>query len=423
MMESFRYDRGPITRYEEDENGFLTCFMRVSKADSQLVYRNGREERIETIPRDELFDPNSIATAMAKPIVTPHPEGGVVTRGNARSLIRGATHTKQYAEDEAEGYLTLVGTIYDSDMIQRIKSGEIDEVSAGYFCRADLRDDGVFVQRNRRYNHFAGVRQGRAGPDVRFLVDHKEPVLIQINQEERGFPMPQDIQVRIDIDDQTVTLTDPREIEKTVNALSTKKKKAMDSYQDLKTKFDAMAKEKEEMDRRLANMEEANSTMKADMKAITEERDKLRSDMESHKKSMKAMKDDKDRSDARADHYQELYESRQDSGQDDLIEALLEALPHLDTSNDSIRDLRSRRDIQEAVIRRYLGTQIDFSGKGDEYVQGRYDAVTEDHSPRTDSTQDIQSLINRRVPPSKIRTDAVEDARRQFVSINDQQWR
>jgi len=70
-------------------------------------------------------------------------------------------------------YLTNSLTVTDADAIERIKSGEFRDLSAGYLCDVEM-SDGIFdgkhydgIMRNIRGNHVALVREGRAGHDVR----------------------------------------------------------------------------------------------------------------------------------------------------------------------------------------------------------------------------------------------------------------
>ena len=70
-------------------------------------------------------------------------------------------------------YLTNSLTVTDADAIDKIKSGEFRDLSAGYLCDV-VMSDGIFdgkhydgVMKNIRGNHVALVREGRAGHDVR----------------------------------------------------------------------------------------------------------------------------------------------------------------------------------------------------------------------------------------------------------------
>ena len=70
-------------------------------------------------------------------------------------------------------YLTNSLTVTDADAIERIKSGEFRDLSAGYLCDVEMIN-GIFDgkhydgrMKNIRGNHVALVREGRAGHDVR----------------------------------------------------------------------------------------------------------------------------------------------------------------------------------------------------------------------------------------------------------------
>ena len=70
-------------------------------------------------------------------------------------------------------YLTNSLTVTDADAIDKIKSGEFRDLSAGYLCDV-VMESGIFDgksydgrMKNIRGNHVALVREGRAGHDVR----------------------------------------------------------------------------------------------------------------------------------------------------------------------------------------------------------------------------------------------------------------
>ncbi len=70
-------------------------------------------------------------------------------------------------------YLINSLTVTDADAIEKIKTGEYRDLSAGYLCDVEIKP-GIFdgksydgIMRNIRGNHVALVREGRAGHDVR----------------------------------------------------------------------------------------------------------------------------------------------------------------------------------------------------------------------------------------------------------------
>lgn len=120
-------------------------------------------KRIEKVTTDELYKRKALRTASLKPITLYHPEGGIVTPQNSRSLQRGMTGTTIIRDDP---YAVIVGVVTDGEMIEQIKAREIADVSSGYWATVV---DGE--QRSHIYNHFAGCKfgHGRAGIDVGFL--------------------------------------------------------------------------------------------------------------------------------------------------------------------------------------------------------------------------------------------------------------
>jgi hypothetical protein len=110
-----------------------------------------------------------------------------VTYGHPPALLD-STNTKLYQTGYSgskvhysDGFVEVCLTITDADSIEKIKRGDATELSAGYKVDYDPTPgvtpngeayDGI--QRNIRANHIAVVPQGRAGPEVRLLLDRMD---------------------------------------------------------------------------------------------------------------------------------------------------------------------------------------------------------------------------------------------------------
>jgi hypothetical protein len=80
-----------------------------------------------------------------------------------------------------DGFVEVALVVTDQDAIEKIKRKDATEVSAGYKVDFDptpgLTPEGeeyAGVQRNIRVNHIAIVPRGRAGPEVRLLMDRMD---------------------------------------------------------------------------------------------------------------------------------------------------------------------------------------------------------------------------------------------------------
>jgi hypothetical protein len=161
-LPAIRFDSGAIARYEMDGDT-LRCWFRFRKiGDLQYYDRATGKIRTETVTADELYKRKSLRTASLKPITLNHPDAGMVTRANARQYQRGMTGSTILRDDP---YAVIVGAVTDEELMDSIQSDKTTEVSSGYW--STLTEDGC--QSDVKYNHFAAVEAGRAGPDVGFL--------------------------------------------------------------------------------------------------------------------------------------------------------------------------------------------------------------------------------------------------------------
>lgn len=160
-----RIDRGRIWKSEATEEGFLRVWMSVSKVGDLIYFNEDGTQRTEYVSPQTLSDPDALDTAWGKSITLEHPEE-MVTAENARELSRGMTQNAMFLDN---GFLTIVGVLTDKEAIGAVADGT-NQVSAGYFVTVD-EEDGRLVQRDRMYNHFAIVPQGRAGADVKIHLD------------------------------------------------------------------------------------------------------------------------------------------------------------------------------------------------------------------------------------------------------------
>jgi hypothetical protein len=122
-------------------------------------------------PASEVFAQDSLQSFSHAPIVVGHPKDGVVNSDNVKELGVGEVST---AARPVGDWLELPLIFKDAAAVQKIESGELRELSAGYVADFDFTA-GVTpsgepydaVQRSIRINHLALVDKARAGSQAR----------------------------------------------------------------------------------------------------------------------------------------------------------------------------------------------------------------------------------------------------------------
>lgn len=120
------------------------------------------------------------ASAADAPVTHHHPKGDVVDRSNYAAVSRG--HVSGAPRFDAEtGMLVGELVIQDAGLLDAIEVGDSREISMGY--SADIEEvpgvtpDGQaydWVRRSITYNHAAVLPAGRAGRNVRLLLDSEQ---------------------------------------------------------------------------------------------------------------------------------------------------------------------------------------------------------------------------------------------------------
>lgn len=157
------------------EDGFLECYNvpicrtgTMQYAAHELVRDAATVGRAEVITlhrtEAEVFNDATIASFERKPLTELHPTSSVSPR-NYKDHTKGfVTNVRRGIGDDADKLLADL-IVYDADLIQKIQSKQLREVSCGYECQIVLGDDGNYYQQSIRGNHVAVVPIGRAGHD------------------------------------------------------------------------------------------------------------------------------------------------------------------------------------------------------------------------------------------------------------------
>jgi hypothetical protein len=173
-LSAYRYDFAPITGSETTEEGYLRVWCRAARTGTQLYRRADGSQVREYRPPEEVSKPDSLSTFGMKPATWGHPP-----------VLLDAANTKQYQIGYSgsqvrynDGFVEVALVVTDQDAIEKIKRKDASEVSAGYKVDFDPTpgttpegEEYAGIQRNIRVNHIAIVPRGRAGPEVRLLLD------------------------------------------------------------------------------------------------------------------------------------------------------------------------------------------------------------------------------------------------------------
>ena len=172
-----RYDFAPITGTETTEEGFLRVWCRAARTGTQLYRRADGTQVREYRPEEEVSDPDCLSSFGMKPATYGHPPV-LLDSANTKTYQVGYSGSQVRYSD---GFVEVALVVTDKDTIEKVKRKDATEVSAGYKVEFDPTPgvapngesyDGV--QRNIRTNHIAIVPRGRAGPEVKLLMDRMD---------------------------------------------------------------------------------------------------------------------------------------------------------------------------------------------------------------------------------------------------------
>lgn len=172
-----RYDFAPITGSETTDEGYLRVWCRAARVGTQLYKRADGSQVREYRPPEEVSSPESLSTFGMKPATWGHPPV-LLDSANTKQFQVGYSGSQVRYND---GFVEVALVVTDQDSIEKIKRKDATEVSAGYKVDFDptpgITPEGESydgVQRNIRVNHIAIVPRGRAGPEVRLLMDRMD---------------------------------------------------------------------------------------------------------------------------------------------------------------------------------------------------------------------------------------------------------
>jgi hypothetical protein len=353
-----RFDAAKLGRVTRTPQGFLRAPARLTRT-GVLTYRRKDGTVVRELRRPEqVFAPESLATLADAPLTDLHPRE-MVTPSNARTLSVGhVSHATQRADGK---FVEAEVVVTDAAMISAIEAGNRREVSCGYKCRL-IEGAGIYngerydaEQVDIVYNHCGLGPQnwGRAGSEVALRLDGAEHdielgdnaarlVLDADDDSERHDRLDNDddrkgkhmelVTVKVDGIDCQVAPQSAQVITRAVEKLETELRAARKDATDLKSRADS-----------------------------------LQGELDGTKQKLEQASDPKRFDSAVAERIALLDHARKVLGATEKLDGL------------------SAREIKERVIK-HFDAKADFSGKSDEYVQGRFDAASE--LPATPSALD-----------------------------------
>ncbi len=302
-----RYDFAPITKSETTPEGYLRVWGRTARVGTQLYRRADGSQVREYRPPEEVSNPESLSTFGMTPVTYDHPPS-LLDSTNTKLYQTGYSGSKVHYSN---GFVEVCLTITDADSIEKINRGDATELSAGYKVDYDptpgVTPEGEAydgIQRNIRVNHIAVVPRGRAGPEVRLLLDRMDAAdAVAIDPD---FPLVRPVQSPTNPSPRMATVKlDGLEIELPSDAAT-----AVQSYvRDLERRVDA-AKATE------TELRTALDSAQSDLKASSQEK----ADAEGRADALKE----------RVDELESATGARLDTAQiDQLVQKRLTTLKHL----------------------------------------------------------------------------------------------
>jgi len=162
------YRRVPISTniFLEDETGFLYCKNSIlgnigvqKYLGKEIGLKDKEAEKVIEMVRDEesVFNKDSMSSFEGKPITLFHPKSKVNSKNYKKYLVGSIKDVKREEENLSSDIV-----IYDEYTIDKVKKGELKDLSLGYKAKIVEMADGRYKQTDIIINHLAIVEDGRA---------------------------------------------------------------------------------------------------------------------------------------------------------------------------------------------------------------------------------------------------------------------
>lgn len=356
-IDSWMFVSGAVT----DADGFLRDSPIVARTGIYIYQQPDGTIRREYRPPEEVFDTDSEASFVGKPIVVGHPASGIVNSDTAQDLAIGTILSSGYPKDETNIACDIV--IHNPSAI-----GEKRGLSLGY--RVDLEEtsgttpDGQqydAIQRNIRINHLAVVDRARAGAKARLNLDGDEII--------EGVEM----KMKIKID--SVDFEVDEKIANYVNSLQSKEENA-------RVKLDTANTE-------LKTVKEQNTTLKADADALKAKVDAADAEKE------KAVKEAVEAVKADMQERAELEETAK-------------------IAKVEKTDGLTNAELKAGIVKAAFGESFKLDGASDAYLDGAYSAAKE--MLRNDNAKHQAVKAKGGAEKQETKNDSANDARSRMIA-------
>lgn len=265
-----RYDFAAITGTETTEEGYLKVWAKAARTGTQAYTRADGSRVLEYRPPSEVSDPDSLNTFGMKPATWGHPPSLLNTE-NTKQYQIGYTGSQVRYND---GFVEVAIVLTDKDSIEKVKRGDAREVSAGYRVDFDPTpgetpegEKYVGIQRKIRVNHIAVVPRGRAGSEVRLLMDrmdaadavstYEQP--LQPTQPQLSKPMASitldGLELDLPVEAASAIQSHLRDVQRRLDASEAERTTLSERCDNLAAEIETLAYDKEQAEERASNLQ------------------------------------------------------------------------------------------------------------------------------------------------------------------------
>ena len=265
-----RYDFAAITGTETTEEGYLKVWAKAARTGTQAYTRADGSRVLEYRPPSEVSNPDSLNTFGMKPATWGHPPSLLNTE-NTKEYQIGYTGSQVRYND---GFVEVAIVLTDKDSIERVKRGDAREVSAGYRVDFDPTpgetpegEKYVGIQRKIRVNHIAVVPRGRAGSEVRLLMDRMDAAdavstseqPYQPTQPQLSKPMASitldGLELDLPVEAASAIQSHLREVQRRLDASEAERTTLSERCDNLAAEIETLAYDKEQAEERVSNLQ------------------------------------------------------------------------------------------------------------------------------------------------------------------------
>lgn len=370
-IDSWMFVSGAVT----DADGFLRDSPIVARTGIYIYQQPDGTIRREYRPPEEVFDTDSEASFVGKPIVVGHPASGIVNSDTAKDLAIGTILSSGYPKDETNIACDIV--IHNPSAI-----GEKRGLSLGY--RVDVEEtpgttpDGQqydAIQRNIRINHLAVVDRARAGAKARLNLDGDEII--------------EGVETKMKIKIDSVDFEVDEKIANYVNSLQSKEENA-------RVKLDTANTE-------LKTVKEQNTTLKADADALKAKADAMTAERDALKAKVDAADAEKEKA------VKEAVEAVKADMQE---RAELEETAKIAKVEKT--DGLTNAELKEGIVKAAFGESFKLDGVSEAYINGAYSAAKE--MLRNDNAKNQAVKAKGGAEKQETKNDSANDARSRMIA-------